>query len=179
MMVMKLSKRKTSKLVAETYLAAIAPFAGVPAEEIDRDKSELKRQQAAKESAPEIIRVIRKFGVIDALRGYTDADISALIAAEELAAREKRSPGDFVCGKSFAAVQANSNGKRESYDRDEILKKARQIGYFELQAHSRKRRGTRLEIVKNLNLRQGNQATSDDSWNRTMARILDTPKLDI
>ena len=178
-MVKKLSKRKTSKLVSETYLAAMAPFAGVSVEEINRAKFEFKRQQAAEEAAPELIRVIRKFGVTGAHRRYADSDINALIIAEDLAAREKRSPGDFVCGKSFAAAQANGNGKRESYDHEEIRMEARRIGYFELQAHSRKRRVTRLEIVKNLNLKKGNAATSDESWNRTMARILDTPKSDI
>jgi hypothetical protein len=178
-MVEKLSKRKTSRLVVETYLAAAAPFKGVLAEVLDKAKSEFSRRRAAEESAPEHIRVIRRFGVTGVLRGYADADISALIAAEELAAREKRSPGDFVSGRSFAAGQANSDGKRESYDHEEILREAQRIGYFTLPPYHRKRRGKRLEIVKNLNLREGNPATSDDSWNRTMAKILDTSKLGI
>lgn len=172
-MAKKLSQRKHSRLVTDAVSAASDPLSHLTIEERSQVCEEFKELERARANAPEHIKVIRKLGVLDAARGYSDEDVKRLIEAKEVANRERRSPGDFVSKKSFAAGQANANGKSESYDHDEIRQEARRIGYFRLAKGSHGRKAKRLEIVENLNLRKQNPATSDASWNRTMSRILD------
>lgn len=110
-MAKKLSERKTSKLVVDTFLKAYEPFKHLSVDEVENAKAEFRRQQLIYESRPEHIKVILKLGVKDAFRGYTDSDLASLIAAEDLADRETRSPGDFVSCKTFSSTQSDNATK--------------------------------------------------------------------
>jgi hypothetical protein len=169
----KLSQRKHSRLVTEAILAAHTKLDHLSSSERQQAVSEYLLRKEPREAAQEHIKIMLTIGVTGALRGFTDEDLENFIRTEDLARRELRAPGDFVSARSFSAGQANGSGKSESYDHDEIRNEARRIGYFDLKKNSHDRRPKRMEIVKNLNLKAGNPATSDESWNRTISRILD------
>ena len=174
-MAKRLSQKEHSRLVTDAVSSAEEQLSHLTLEEKLQACDEYIERQRMLDSQPALIKHIRKYGVIDAIRGYTDEDVKAWAKAKELVDRELRAPGDFVSKRSFAAGQANANGKSEAYDRDEIRQEARRIGYFDLKKGKHGRKAKRMQIVSNLNMRKQNPSTSDDSWNRLLSRILDHP----
>lgn len=175
-MAKKLTHRKVSKYVAEKNIAAVEPLAHLSKKQLENAKSEVRQKQSEADTVPEHIKVIRRCGVSGAIRGYADDDVARLIEAEELLLLEQSQPEVFVSAKTFSAAQSANRreGKREAViDHDEVIQTAITLGYFDLPKNDRKRRKIRNQIINELSLWFENKATSDDSKDRQMRRILD------
>ncbi len=146
-------------------------------EELAAAKAEFLARMERNNALPDHIKVIRRLGILDAEREYTDGDLADLIDAESLLQREKDHPGDFVTSGSFSAAQESNRqgeprGESDDYPSDEINAKARALGYFELQDGDRRKKTIRFQIVALLGLDIRNKATSPESRDRHIKRIL-------
>jgi hypothetical protein len=113
-MAKRLKDRKHSRATTEKVMAAHEPLKHLTIEELDAACQDLKLRQQALAAAPEHIKVIRRLGVIDAARGYTDADLAKWIDAEELARRESDDPEDFVFDGSDSAARSDTSSKQRN-----------------------------------------------------------------
>lgn len=176
--VRKATQRRHSAFVANKLLEALQPLEHLGPAELEAAKQEFARREAEQASASEVVKLIRRDGVLKALLGYRHEDVGALLDAERLAHRELQRPADFVSGGAFSAAQkenASGSHRAEGYDysHEEIRAAARRLGYFELAPHDRRRRRIRAQIVAALRLDEGNRSTSPESRDRHLRRILD------
>jgi hypothetical protein len=174
-MATKTTQRKHSVLVTEAIVEALAPFKHLTTAQLARAIADYKERKAALDAALEHIKVIRHLGVLDANRGFTDADIAQLIKAKELVEREKVQPGEFVSAGVFSAAQASNRiGEIHQPERDtkEIRNKARHLGYFDLPKRDPRRKEVLNKIIEELHLWSDNKATTAESKYHNLRRIL-------
>jgi hypothetical protein len=176
-MTTKLTKRKQSKVLVERYQDAADKLGTISQVDLSAEKSDYLARMERNNSLPDHIKVIRRLGILDAERGHTDGDLAALIDAESLLQRERNHGGDFVTSGSFSAAQKSNRqgeprGESDDYPSDEIHVKARALGYFELQDGDRRKKTIRFQIVALLRLDVRNKATSPESRDRHIKRIL-------
>lgn len=113
-MTKKLSERKHSKVVAEAYLDALHPLSHLTTAQMDYAKRKCLERKSEADAAPEHIKIIRKLGVLDAQRGYTDQDVAALIDAEALVRLEKSKPGAFASSHVSKALNSDKGKNQQN-----------------------------------------------------------------
>lgn len=104
-------------------------------------------------------------------------DVARYVFALELVELSESDPGAFVFDKAFVKAQgANRLGEARQPDIDceEVRKKAKVKGYFDLPKNSREKSKIIESIISDLGLYRNNKATSKASQHHHLKRILKT-----
>jgi hypothetical protein len=104
-MTKKITKRKQSPVVVETYFQALAPISHLSEEERESAIKTLLQKKKEHASLPALNQHIIKVGIIDAKRGYTNDDIRRFHEAQQLATREISNPDAFVSEGTNSVIQ--------------------------------------------------------------------------
>ena len=122
-MTKKITKRKQSPVVVETYLQALAPISHLSEEERESAIEAFLQKKQQQASLPALNQHILKVGIIDAKRGCTDDDIQRIHDAQQLATREISNPDAFVSEGTNSVIQkkrAQAPRSRKNDDYREI-----------------------------------------------------------
>lgn len=104
-------------------------------------------------------------------------DVARYVFALELAELSESEPGAFVFDRAFAKAQGSNRvgeARQPDIDCEEVRKKAKNKGYFDLPKNSREKSKIIELIISDLGLYRNNKATSKASQHRHLKRILKT-----
>lgn len=167
-----LATRRHSKLVVEALVKALGPFDGLT----NQERDEVVRLYRARQQ--------RQLAVVDhiasmGLYGVSDQAIEALLAALELARRERERPQDFASSGVNGALQGERpggkrRGESDRYNHDEIRKRASELDYWSAPKGSKRRGEIVDKIISHQRLKRPG-GSNMESLRKGVRRILSKP----
>lgn len=188
-MAVKLSQRKTSKLVAEILLDAQERVEGIPRDVLDILEADYRRREAEHSSQIasqssllySVREVMYALGTDEAIKNpdvwrHREMDIARWVFAMDICKRSTDDPDAFVFDKAFSEAQAsNRNGEDRApgFDRAWIRQLADAKGYFSLPKNSREKARIIDSIIAENGIYKDHKATAPESRRRHLKRIIE------